>query len=421
MTPVPKDFPLVTYNIWGTEDKGVEETILAEIPLAADLGVDVLYLDAGWYEGSAKDGSGDWMTGVGNYAKEDRVKFPHGLAEMSRKVHAAGMKFGLWFAPRVVDSRLVGTVIPPDFVAKHDGQNIALHYSYWTPITQICPGDPKVVEHLKKMIGDAVERYNLDWVKYDNSGVTNVCNRTDHGHQATDGALAALQGQYEIWKYLHQRFPKLMMEDCDVDYGLARMATSHWASGDPNSAEGVRRSEIDASYVFPAAHFGAFVLGNEGAKDPAVLDAVIRSRMIVGTWTFATYMGRLSERVSLFPANLKAAWKRNIRIFKQYRHLLREDVYHLLPSSTKPQEWDAIEFCKRDGSEAVVLAFRSQSPEAEKVLPLRGLMADASYDVKDYDSSQLRVLTGKELAAAMKVSLPVANSSSIIHLKKRPN
>ena len=273
------------------------------------------------------------------------------------------------------------------------------------------------------MIGDAVERYDLDWVKYDNSGVTgNVCNRTDHGHQATDGALAALQGQYEIWKYLHQRFPKLMLEDCgSLDYGLARMATSHWASGDPNSAEGVRRSEIDASYVFPAAHFGAFVLGDEGAKDPAALDAVIRSRMIVGTWTFATYDGRLSERVSLFPPNLKAAWKRNIRIFKQYRHLLREDVYHLLPSSTKPQEWDAIEFCKRDGSEAVVLAFRSQSPEAEKVLPLRGLTADAAYDVRNYDSGQVRVATGKELAAGMKVNLPVADTSSIVHLKKRPN
>ena len=172
MSPVTKEFPLVAYDIWGTEDKGVEEALLAEIPFAADLGVDVLYIDAGWYEGSCRNGSGDWMTGVGNYASEDRVKFPGGLAMISKKVHAAGMKFGLWFAPRVVDSRLVGKVIPPDFVAQHDGKDIALHYSYWAPITQICPGDPKVVEHLKKMIGDAVERYDLDWVKYDNSGVT---------------------------------------------------------------------------------------------------------------------------------------------------------------------------------------------------------------------------------------------------------
>ena len=79
-----------------------------------------------------------------------------------------------------------------------------------------------------------------------------------------------------------------------------------------------------------------------------------------------------------------------------------------LPQS--PKEWDAIEFCKRDGSEAVVLAFRSQSPEAEKVLPLRGLTADAAYDVRNYDSGQVRVVTGKELAAGMKVSLPVANA-----------
>ena len=127
MTPLPADFPWVMYDIWGTEAKGVEETILAEIPFAAELGVEVFYLDAGWYEGSCKNGSGDWFTGVGNYAREDRVKFPHGLAEISRKVHAAGMKFGLWFAPQVVDSRLIGTVIPPEFVAKRNGRDITLH------------------------------------------------------------------------------------------------------------------------------------------------------------------------------------------------------------------------------------------------------------------------------------------------------
>ena len=152
-----------------------------------------------------------------------------------------------------------------------------------------------------------------------------------------------------------------------LDYGLARTATSHWASGDTANAEAFAGARSTPAYVFPAAHFEAFVLGDEGAKDPAALDTVIRSRMIA-MWGFGTMYGKLGERVSLFPPELKAALKRNIQIYKQYRHLLREDVYHLLPPSTNSREWDAIEFCKRDGSEAVVLAFRSQSAEAEKVL-----------------------------------------------------
>ena len=72
----------------------------------------------------------------------------------------------------------------------------------------ICLGNPKTVEYLKKAMGDAVERYGLDWLKWDNSGLPGpVCNRADHGHQATDGGVGRLYGQYEIWEYLHKRFP----------------------------------------------------------------------------------------------------------------------------------------------------------------------------------------------------------------------
>jgi hypothetical protein len=122
MPPLPKSFPWIVYDIWATESKGVEEAILAEIPFAAGLGIDLFYIDASWYEGSDKSGAGNWFAGVGNYGREDREKYPSGLAEISKRVHAAGMKFGLWFAPQMVDAKLVGTVIPPEFVARKTGR-----------------------------------------------------------------------------------------------------------------------------------------------------------------------------------------------------------------------------------------------------------------------------------------------------------
>ncbi len=84
-------------------------------------------------------------------------------------------------------------MIPPDFVAQRDGKDLSLRIGNWAPITQICLGDPKVVEHLKKVMGDAVERYDLDWIKWDNSGLAGpVCNRTDHGHGAGGRGLGCL-------------------------------------------------------------------------------------------------------------------------------------------------------------------------------------------------------------------------------------
>jgi len=85
------NWPWVVYDIWGTESDGVEQALLEEIGHAASLGVELFYVDAAWYEGSSRKGNGDWGCGLGNYT-EDRTKYPHGLAYMSKQVHERGMK-----------------------------------------------------------------------------------------------------------------------------------------------------------------------------------------------------------------------------------------------------------------------------------------------------------------------------------------
>ncbi len=424
MPPIPPNFPWVSCDIWGTEANGVEAGILAEIPIAADMGIELFYVDAGWYEGSCHNGSGDWFTGVGNWSREDRIKYPGGLANISQKVHAAGMKFGLWFAPQVCDSRLVGSVVPEQCVAQRDGQDITLTVNDWAPITQICLGNPKTVEYLQHALGDAVERYDLDWLKWDNSGLPGpVCNRADHGHQAGDGALAALQGQYRIWAYLHERFPKLVLEQCGypsrLDYGLARFAQAHWLADSTEPALRVRQNQLHASYVYPAAHNEAWVIRCqeiENTTDPLLLDTLVRSRM-VGFFGIGTLTGRLTERASLYPDEVRDALKRNIGTYKQYRHLLREDVYHILPPSIQDDAWDAIQFCKRDGTESVLIVFRSNNPSAEQTFPLRGLLREANYDVTSHNGNPTSIASGEELSRGLKVTLPQRDMSDIIQLK----
>ena len=63
-------------------------------------------------------------------------------------------------------------------------------------------------------------------------------------------------------------------------------------------------------------------------KDPALLDTLFRSRMM-GLFGFGTLHGKLlTERVSLYPREVLAAARRNIPVYKRYRHLLSEDCYH---------------------------------------------------------------------------------------------
>jgi hypothetical protein len=75
--------------------------------------------------------------------------------------------------------------------------------------------------------------------------------------------------------------------------------------------------------------------------------------------------------------------------------------------------------CWRDGSESVLIVFRSNSPDAEKVLPLRGLSADKTYDVTSYNGGQPHAMAGKELAEGLTINLPRPEMSEIIHLTAR--
>ena len=205
-----------------------------------------------------------------------------------------------------------------------------------------------------------------------------------------------------------------------MDLGLARYARAHWLSDDTTSALRCRRSQINGCYVLPAAFNEAWVINykeTKGTKDPDLLDAIIRSRMI-GLFGMGTLNGKLSERMSLLPSEVKEALKRNIANYKRYRHLLLDDAYHVLPLARGADQWDGIQFCKRDGSESVLMAFRGGSAETEKTIKLRGLRRGAEYTLSSFNSGESLRMRGLDLAdKGLTVRLPKANTSEIYLLK----
>jgi alpha-galactosidase len=421
--PLP-DSPWVVYDIWGTESQGVEQALLDEMEFAAGLGIELFYIDASWYKGSSKKGNGDWGCGLGNYT-EDREKFPHGLAHFSEKVHAKGMKFGLWVGPNIVDSRLIPDTIPQRWVAQMDGVDRVLKIKTWeSPCPQICLGCPDYIDHLKKHLARIVDEFQLDWLKWDNSGIPGIpgqCNRADHGHQAGDGSYAALAGQYEIFRHLHDKFPKLVLEQCGygsrLDYGLARTIRANWLSDSSFPSSHVRENALVASHIYPSFYNGGWVVKDpelEKTKDPDILDTIYRSRMI-GLFGFGTLNGTLPERVSLYPPAVLDAARRNIPIYKRYRHLLYAQAYHLFPPAGSPEGWQAVEFSNEE--EAVVLCFRGKSTQSTMRVPVRGSRPTASYKVTTANDATVRSVTGSQLMRdGLIVSLSKPEMSNVLFL-----
>jgi alpha-galactosidase len=429
--PFLQNWPWVVYDFWATDGEGVQDALLHEIDFAAKLGVDVFVHDASWYAGSSKKGTGDWGCGLGSYA-DDRQKFPMGLALISRKVHDAGMKFGLWVGPNIVDSRLVGASIPRRWTAQIDGKDLTLHPDGWeNECTQVCLGCREYLDFLKDNLTHIVREFDLNWLKWDNSGIPKLpadCRRADHGHQTGDGSYAALLGQYEIFDHLHRTFPDLVLEQCGygsrLDYGLARTIRSNWLSDSSYPSEHVRQNATIASYLYPSADNGAWIVVEdkallESGNDPALLDTVFRSRML-SLFGFGTILGMLKERISLLPEPVLAAARRNLDVYKRYRHLLQNDCYHLLPEGTSAGQYQAVQFVGQSGEESVVLVFKAESSQDITQLRLRGLKPSASYDISFANGRASVLSTGNDLATkGLPVSLQHPATSEVILLNAR--
>ncbi len=433
--PPLKNWPWVVYDFWATEAEGVEKALLQEVEFAARLGVDVFNLDAAWYTGSSKKGKGDWGCGLGHYT-DDREKYPSGLASISKSIHDAGMKVGLWVGPNVVDSRIVGSLIPRHWIAQLDGKDQSLQPEGWeSPVLQVCLGCREYIEFLKKELSRIVREFQLDWLKWDNSGIPASpagCTRPDHGHQAGDGSYASLVGQYEIFNYLHTTFPDLVLEQCGygsrLDYGLARTIRSNWLSDASFPSDRVRQNAIVASHLYPSAYNGAWIVSADpdllhSANDSASLDTIYRSRML-SLFGFGTINGQLTERISLFPEPILVAARRNLDVYKRFRHLLQYPCFNLAPpretaSKPKQDQWEAVEFVSPTGDEAVILAFRGGSAQTSLRLPLKGVRSGERYELKFANTSVQHItMNGRDLLSkGIDLSLEHPHMSEIVSLQ----
>jgi alpha-galactosidase len=296
-------------------------------------------------------------------------------------------------------------------------------------------GCPEAVEWAKQWMTDLIEKYQMDWMKIDHNGF-DICTDPNHGHGAGNGNYAHTRGLYEVWSHVMRKYPHLVTENCAggahrLDFGLARFMHRHWMHDISFPSHRARHQVIGQSYLFPGTQqYPGFYYDLEPVDRPeqprtsAQIDYMFRSRMI-NAFMISTH-GRLANRLTRWkPEHIEAA-RRNITNFKKYRHLLRDDVHHLLPQAhfylpdgLPSRDWDAIEFVRRDGSEAVALAFRGIGPQETYTVRPKSLQSSAQYAVTTYNSGETIHARGDVLRSkGLEVRLGDVETSEILHFKK---
>ena len=284
MPPRPSDFPYVHFNTWFTCFVNLnEEALERQVDVAAELGLEAFCVDAGWYAGSPDNA--DFSFGLGTW-RENRDKFPTGLAAFSDYVHSKGLKFGLWVEPERVDLKYAGpgTEIPFEWLSPRTPFD-APPPPDLPQNAQICLGNRDAREWMKQTLARVIRDYHVDWLKWDN----NMWMSCDPPNETRDCEYAHVRGLYEVLDYIRKQFPKLIIENCAsgghrMDFGLLRRTHVQWLADDTEPSYRVRYYVAGASYPFPPEYLNAWLVESYfehiGLAEPEGLRAWLRSRMM---------------------------------------------------------------------------------------------------------------------------------------------
>ena len=210
------------YNTWLCRfDKLDFDFVMKQVKKARELGLEYFVIDAGWF--GAK---GNWVAMRGDWKERPDGWLGGRLAEISKAVRAAGMKFGLWIeAETAADSSEVFKEHPEYFRRDHGG--IYLDFTR---------DDAR--GHLHAAIDALVEKYNIEFIKFDfncDAKIDDLC-RDFADYNA---------GYRQFVREVRERHPGIYLEGCAsgglmMDLGWARDFDSFWLSDNQSPIYGMR-------------------------------------------------------------------------------------------------------------------------------------------------------------------------------------
>jgi alpha-galactosidase len=393
----------VTYNTWFTFGTFIDEpSIMAEMDMAAALGVEQFVIDAGWWFHIDPDDPGDYKAQWGTY-QVDPERFPNGLGALSDYAHSIGMRFGVWVEPERVAMSTVGTAgnAKERFLAQSGGRYDPDVPNSEATSGQICLADNEARVWLYNKLSAFIADARPDYVKWDNNFWVN-CDRLTHGHGATDGNFAHMRGLQTLWQQLRDTFPDLDIEDCAsggnrLSLDMLNYTDAAWMDDQSAPSGRVRHNLEGLLNLFPAPYLLSFTMGGDGEPmDPTVdLPMMFRSRM-GGMLGISSPLSQMDEATRAISANQIALYKRIRPILQTGSAMLLTPQYMSFPDQPY-SGWDVMEQLSGTTGDAVLMGFGTDDGPPSALVKLKGLNPDRLYWVESADFGDLGTVRGSEL------------------------
>ena len=368
--------PLLVNNWEATRFKFTEAQIIEFARRAADLGLDMLVLDDGWFGHRDESNSslGDWVV--------YKEKIPSGIAALADKVRSFGIEFGLWFEPEMVspDSDLYRA--HPDWCLHIPGRPATLGRNQLV----LDMGRREVVDCLFDQMSAVIEAAKLGYIKWDaNRQLTEVGSAALPADRQGEAAHRFVLGTYSLLQRLLDRFPDLFIEGCSAgggrfDAGMLYYTPQIWTSDDTDAVERLF-IQYGTSFGYPpsaiSCHVSAVPNHHVGRVTP------LKTRGDVAM--FGTFGYELDP--AKFTEEDVSEVRRQIAVAREDEELVLEgDLYRLgSPLADNLSGWQHVAKDKRAFNVTAVRIMSKPNPSHERLL-LRGL--DPGMRYRDLDSGE---------------------------------
>lgn len=351
-----------------------EEKLLNMAKVSKELGADLFVLDDGWFgaRNDEKAGLGDWVA--------NRDKLPDGVVGLAKKIHALGMKFGLWFEPEMVneDSDLYRE--HPEWCLSSPGRAPARSRH------QLCLDLSRedVCDYIIRTVNAILDTGEVDYVKWDyNRYVCDVYSRLYPPERQGEIYHRYTLGVYKIHDGIVKTHPNILFEGCSggggrFDGGMLTYFPQIWCS-DNTDAPSRLKIHYGTSLLYPVSTMGAHISVCPNKKTKR--EVSFKTRAVVamhGTFGYELDPSKMTREERQECAVYSQFYRRNAQ-------LINEGIYYRLSSPYDDTIYTAWQFVSEDGEKSLVFAVTEDISIIDKnsYIRLKGLEDGSFYEIKE--------------------------------------
>ena len=356
------------------------EKILDLARAAAPLGVEMLVLDDGWFEGRTSDRSG-----LGDWDREKKTLIG-GLSGLSSSIEAMGMRFGLWIEPEMVNMNSAMFRDHPDWILRAPGRSMSHgRHEYVLDLSR-----QEVVDYLFRTLEELFRSAGISYVKWDmNRNMTEVYSSSLPPERQGEVMHRYILGVYQLYERLIRAFPEMLFESCAsgggrFDPGMLFYAPQCWISDDTDGLERIM-IQYGSSLCYPVSSFATHV-------------SVVPNQQVFRNTPFHTranvaFFGTFGYEMdlSVLTETQKEMVRRQTALFGEYREVIAKGDFYRLVSPFDNRHFAAWMVVSPDRKTAVLGWYKilNEANGPFHRVRLQGLDEQMMYRVEQTDEAHL--------------------------------